>query len=395
MMKPKAAAPAPLMAVRELLAPLAAASRVGARLAAGAGDADEVAAERDARAGERDGGRLGLHAEGVGDLVGVQPVHLAQQQRRALRRRELPQRPVDLPQQVRLLVPVDGAGDLGRVVGEPRTGLGAPHVVVAGVDGDPVEPGLLLQLPGLAEALVGLQEHVLADVAGVVAVADQAQREVVHTDRMLAMQLCERGRASSSLFFLQYSGVSLRHASLRPAHPLSARSAKTIPRRARRDESRVTPFVRRRWRRVLHTGGRPPSARAQNGCSREGAGKRVSVQSPDGPCHRSADFSLASVRRGFIEGEEPGSPGSYVRSHGSARGDRRRHGGEPSVTDGAGFSNGGVGRPSQALLKNGHDIVPALTQGIEHACRYVFVELEATHAESRSGSNCSRAMSAA
>ena len=40
-------------------------------------------------------------------------------------------------------------------------------------------------------------------------------------------------------------------------------------------------------------------------------------------------------------------------------------GDEDAVLGCAGFSNGCVGSPTQALFKNGHDIVPALTQGID------------------------------
>jgi len=61
----------------------------GARLARDAGHGGEMATEARARAREGDRRGIGLHAEGLGDLAGLQPVHLAQQQRRALRGRHL------------------------------------------------------------------------------------------------------------------------------------------------------------------------------------------------------------------------------------------------------------------------------------------------------------------
>ncbi len=121
----------------------------------------EMPAERLAGSGQRHRGGIRLGPQHEGDLAGRQAVDLTQQQRGSLCRRQPAQRGLDGADQLGLLEAVYAADRLRRPVRATRPAPQSPQVVVAGVDGDPIEPGPLVQFARLAETLEGLQQHVL------------------------------------------------------------------------------------------------------------------------------------------------------------------------------------------------------------------------------------------
>ena len=144
-----------------------------------------------ARQGDR--GRLGRRAQREGDLTRRQPVDFAQQERGALRRRQPVQRRLDGVDEFGLLEAVHRARALGVFAGRPWPSPQRAQVVVAGVDGDAVQPGALVQLARLAQTFERLEQHFLGDVARVLAVAHEADGEVVDAERVLAVQIGEGG----------------------------------------------------------------------------------------------------------------------------------------------------------------------------------------------------------